>query len=633
MKMFIIQKKSQSRPNHFSTQSRGLGILALFSSVFMFACGDSGTSEATVEKGGMDVVASVADLPKCSEDNAGEQCLVKDEGEFYACNGKNWKILGGSNGGSASGEDVVSLEKLNGVSQKGPFINGSTVTLFELDGSRSLVQTGRTFGGEIITDDGRFSVNNVSLKSSYVRLTANGFYRNEVTGKNSSSSIVLNAYSDLQARNSVNINLLTHLEYYRVGYLMENGLESTIKASKKRAQKEIFAAFGIDNEGFGYSEDLDVFGEGDQNAALLAMSILLQGNRSEADLSALLANFGKDVEEDGTWDDVETRGSIAKWALQMIAQDSLSVFRENVEKWKLGEVPSFEKYIGTFVGKELGINPFAKCENEAIFKWSYEYSYKYENDFGGEYWGKDWMNWVYACENSKWNAKTEEKYIADSLRNAALNDLGLKGNYSLYPAIESLQKIVAHDTSYWTSNGMRWKEVHTGFGNEIHHWYTFSNSRNPNFDYDTEHIGAIFTIGAMPNIYYGFGFDFVSEAQRSGADVSKYKRINLAYSSSNLPLEVVLVPEQNASLIGDDLYGITQGDNFRVTLPATGGKIKEVVLSFADFAQKGWGVKQNVDDVVKALGAIQFAVNGFTIDFDAVASTSTEIKIFGVGLE
>ena len=444
-----------------------------FVAVGLIACGDSGTTENITNNytTGVDVVSSAADLPKCTADNAGEQYLVKDAGEFYACNGKDWKILGGSgmsatdygcetktladkrgvaiycggdsigvvlngkdgvdgkdgaqglqgekgdkgdtgvagadgkdgadgdpgvgckvvsqtkdavtiqcgddqfsmnlNGGSGEvvvpGEDVVSLAKLNGVSQKGPFINGSTVTLFELDGSRSLMQTGRTFGGEIITDDGRFSVNNVSLKSSYVRMTANGFYRNEVTGKNSTSSIVLNAYSDLQARSSVNINLLTHLEYYRVGYLMENGLESTIKASKKHAQKEIFAAFGIDNNGFGYSEDLDVFGEGDQNAALLAMSVLLQGDRSEADLSALLASFGKDIEKDGKWDDAATRKKIAEWALGKIISDSLNVFRENVERWNLGEVPDFEKYIVAFVENELDINPLEMCENGKNF--------------------------------------------------------------------------------------------------------------------------------------------------------------------------------------------------------------------------------------------------------------------------
>ena len=543
MKKFTMPQIFPSLPNHLWNQPRGLGVLALLSSVFMFACGDAGTTENITNNytSGMEIAEKVSDLPKCSADNAGEQYLVKADGEFYACNGKDWKALGGSgfaadyscetkpladdsgvaiycggdsigvvqngakgergeqgvagadgkdgvdgkdgaqglqgekgekgdtgevgaagtpgkdgkdgqngtngkdgvdgvgckvvsqtedavtiqcgddkfsmnlNGGSGDvvpGEDVVSLAKLSGVSQKGPFINGSTVTLFELDGSRSLVQTGRTFGGEIITDDGRFSVNNVSLKSSYVRMTANGFYRNEVTGKNSASSIVLNAYSDLQARSSVNINLLTHLEYYRVGYLMENALESTIKAAKKRAQKEIFAAFGIDNNGFGYSEDLDVFGEGDQNAALLAMSILLQGDRSEADLSALLASVGKDIEKDGKWDEnAVTRAKIADWAdsvdFGLKGSLTLSKIKSNVSGWGLGSVPNFEKYIRDFRNKEYGLGECNETNKNVVVRdtngKSIYYASKYAND------GKDDKMVRFICdEKSKlWRRATD----------------------------------------------------------------------------------------------------------------------------------------------------------------------------------------------------------------------------------
>ncbi len=529
MKKFTMPQIFLSLPNHLSNQPRGLGILALFSSVFMFACGDAGTTENITNNytSGMEIAEKVSDLPKCSADNAGEQYLVKADGEFYACNGKDWKALGGSGfaadyscetkpladdrgvviycGGDSIGvvlngkdgadgakgdkgdagakgergeqgdkgetgeagaagadgkdgldgvdgkpgvgckvvsqtedavtiqcgddkfsmnlnsgsgeviepsEDVVSLAKLSGVSQKGPFINGSTVTLFELDGSRSLVQTGRTFGGEIITDDGRFSVNNVSLKSSYVRLTANGFYRNEVTGKNSASSIVLNAYSDLQARNSVNINLLTHLEYYRVSYLMENGLESTIKAAKKRAQKEIFAAFGIDNDGFGYSEDLDVFGVGDQNAALLAMSILLQGDRSEADLSALLASVGKDIEKDGKWDEnAVTRAKIADWAdsvdFGLKGSLTLSKIKSYVSGWGLGSVPNFEKYIRDFRNKEYGLGECNETNKNIVVRDTNGKSIYYASKYA--YDGKDDKMVRFICdEKSKlWRRATD----------------------------------------------------------------------------------------------------------------------------------------------------------------------------------------------------------------------------------
>ena len=60
----------------------------------LVACGESGTTETIVEKGGMDIVASAADLPKCTADNAGEQFLVKADADVYVCTGKEWKILG-----------------------------------------------------------------------------------------------------------------------------------------------------------------------------------------------------------------------------------------------------------------------------------------------------------------------------------------------------------------------------------------------------------------------------------------------------------------------------------------------------------------------------------------------------------
>ncbi len=236
-------------------------------------------------------------------------------------------------------------------------------------------------------------------------------------------------------------------------------------------------------------------------------------------------------------------------------------------------------------------------------------------------------------------AEARQNFIADSLQKAWLAELGLKGNYPLYPSVDpyNISEVVieALDSSFWVG-GLNWAVAKTGFGIFEHYFYSFSNKETESFDlhFDINNGGRLFIeIDAKPNVYYGFGFDIVEEVQAKGADVSKYKQINVAYSSTNLPIEVVLVPEQNEALIGDDLYEITQGDNFRFTLPATDGEIKEVTLPFTSFAQKGWGVKQSINDVVKALGAIQFAVNGYTIDFDAVASSSTEVRIYGVGWE
>ena len=176
-----------------------------------------------------------------------------------------------SSSSSGGGDDsIVPIAKktIKGVSQKGPFVKGTSVTVQELEGE-NLTQTGKSFKGKISNDKGEFSVSSVSLVSQYALLEANGFYRNEITGKKSSSQITLNALVDLSDREKVNINLLTHLENERAIYLTEQGLD--VDSAKKQAEYEVFNAFGIDGD-FEQSVDLDILSSGEGNAALLAMS-------------------------------------------------------------------------------------------------------------------------------------------------------------------------------------------------------------------------------------------------------------------------------------------------------------------------------------------------------------------------
>ena len=222
--------------------------------------------------------------------------------------------------------------------------------------------------------------------------------------------------------------------------------------------------------------------------------------------------------------------------------------------------------------------------------------------------------------------------ISTMLQKQLLAELGVKGNYPQYPGVEHIYEATWENR--WKGD-LTWYHFVSGFGEEEHYWYAFS--KEPKIDVynplisNTEALRI--TIDAKPSVYYCFGVDLVDSAQISGANLSKFKQINLAYSSTTLPLDIVLVPEQNEALIGDDIYEINQGDNFRITLPATGDKISEVTLLFTDFAQEGWGVKQNLDDVIKALGAIQFAINGYKIDFKSEESISTDITIYGLGWE
>ena len=438
-------------------------ILAL-AAFLLAACGDETTEVTQINQAGIEVVSSVGDLPDCTEENEGEQALVKGESSVRVCVDSKWfattessidtvymnngafscttkeladksglkiicngdsigVILNGVDGKDgkpgetgkdgnegkkgdtgADGEDgkdgagcsisartettvsitcgdsvividlgvhseastdtveldsekiVTNLESLDGYTQKGPFLKGSTVYLYELSDGRTLRQTNGNFMSYITSDDGRYQFNARNLVSQYAMVVVDGYYRNEVTGKISDAPIRLRAITEMTERSSANVNLLTNLEFDRVYYLVTQK-KMKVRNAKKQAQAEIFKAFHIDTTGFkGSSEDLDVFGTSDADAALLAISILLQGEGSANDLSVLLTQISEDMADDGTWNGVcsdSIKGAIAIWALNNHGR--LETFRKNVESWNLGPVPQFEKYIDVFIEKSLGI--------------------------------------------------------------------------------------------------------------------------------------------------------------------------------------------------------------------------------------------------------------------------------------
>ncbi|MCE9540694.1 MAG: hypothetical protein K8R85_15960, partial [Bacteroidetes bacterium] len=92
-------------------------------------------------------------------------------------------------------------DEISGVSQKGPLLNGSSLTLYELDNSFS--QTGKSFNTQILDNSGLFEIFNLNLTTQFAKLKADGFYYNEVTNANSLSSISLYALSNLTYRSNV----------------------------------------------------------------------------------------------------------------------------------------------------------------------------------------------------------------------------------------------------------------------------------------------------------------------------------------------------------------------------------------------------------------------------------------------
>ncbi|WP_295067155.1 fibrobacter succinogenes major paralogous domain-containing protein [uncultured Fibrobacter sp.] len=236
-----------------------------------------------------------------------------------------------------------------GLAQKGPFVKGSVVTVQGID-CKTMALTGEVFEGKVKSDKGDFEVKDVNLSSTCAVFEVTGYYFNELTGKKSSDKLTLHTLTDLKDRKNVNINLLTELEYERVMNLAA-GKETSFTDAKKQAEKEVLAAFNVkakDGE-FAQFEDLNIFKSGDDNATLLAVSVLMQSDLKVAKLTERVNDVATDIAKDGSWDDDKTKTEIAEWTVTADKNGDLANVGKNIEKWGgSDDVSAFETVVEKF---------------------------------------------------------------------------------------------------------------------------------------------------------------------------------------------------------------------------------------------------------------------------------------------
>ena len=245
-------------------------------------------------------------------------------------------------------EIQIKKEILNGYAQKGPFLNGAAVTIAEL--KTNLTQTGKTYQTTISKNSGSFELQNMELVSQFVELKVDGYYFNEILGETSGGTLTLYALADIEDINAANVNVLTHLEKPRVEYLVkQQGMN--FAAAKKQAQKEILEIFGFQPQE-NSSETLNLT----ENAALLAISCILQGYLSTGDMMELLADMNTDIKQDGKLDNIAIGSKLMNNAFAI--SHSLPAIRNNLVK-KYAElgisvtIPNFESNIQTFLNSGL----------------------------------------------------------------------------------------------------------------------------------------------------------------------------------------------------------------------------------------------------------------------------------------
>ena len=250
-------------------------------------------------------------------------------------------------GGTTEDAGIIADLNVAGLTQKGPFVKGSAVTVQGID-CKTMEFTDEKFEGKVKSDKGDFEVKDVNLSSTCAVFEVSGNYLNELTGKKSSEKLTLHALTDLKDRKNVNINVLTELEYERVMNLVSKEKMSFDEA-KVQAEKEVLAAFGV-NDGVADKvqefENLNIFEKGEGNATLLAVSVLMQGDADVTALEKRLEKFGDDFAEDGEWNDSKAKKEIAEWAATATENGKLDTIRKNVESMNDGDkVATFEKLV------------------------------------------------------------------------------------------------------------------------------------------------------------------------------------------------------------------------------------------------------------------------------------------------
>ncbi len=238
------------------------------------------------------------------------------------------------------------IQNVTGYAQKGPFINGSAVTVYDLQADLS--PSGKSYNAQITDNKGTFQLNDIPLSSSYASLRVDGFYFNEVLGQQSAAQITLYSLCDVSGTGELNINILTHLEKSRVEYLIKNG--QSFEDSKIQAQREVLAIFNIEKEDIKISEQLKISESGDDNGILLAVSAIMQGYRTESEMTELLSNISNDIMTDGVLNSTVLGSHLISHAVVL---DTVSIKNNLAKRYRdIGatvDVPDFGKYISNFI--------------------------------------------------------------------------------------------------------------------------------------------------------------------------------------------------------------------------------------------------------------------------------------------
>lgn len=218
-------------------------------------------------------------------------------------------------------EEIGKLIEVEGKVEKGPFTQGSTVTMQELDANLAL--TGNSFQTDIRSNEGDFKFEtSLEFQSQFAQIACDGYFFNEIEGDLSNSQIRLEAIVSTEDENGFNVNILTHLVKDRMIKLIKEDNYSYKNASLK-ASEELLGNFGLQRYKDLEFRNISITSENDNSGVLITISSILLYNRSEAEFTEYIASLKTSFTENGIFSDT------VKEALR---ETSLSLDTENIRK-------------------------------------------------------------------------------------------------------------------------------------------------------------------------------------------------------------------------------------------------------------------------------------------------------------
>ncbi|MFN8336681.1 MAG: hypothetical protein U0U09_16240 [Cyclobacteriaceae bacterium] len=248
-------------------------------------------------------------------------------------------------------EKTYSIE---GYAQKGPFIVGSNVTVSELN--ENLYPTGRVFFATILDNTGHFELPGVILVSPFILIKVEGSSYSEVQGGvPTGESLTLYSIADITESETININILTHLEKERVEYLVQEESKSFNEA-KEQALEELLEVFDLQDYSVQASEDLTILSSNEGNAVLLAVSSIIEGVYNYERKLALITNFQRDF-EDGVLDATDIQNTLITSAFSLNTQ---RVVDNLTDKFPSASIPDFKPVVDHFLNTSEYVNYFSE---------------------------------------------------------------------------------------------------------------------------------------------------------------------------------------------------------------------------------------------------------------------------------